>query len=142
MQQSAGVKQAILRCYEVFSAGDLEGSVKLLTREEGAVVIGTDPQEWADSRAEFIAFLEAQMTEGQTVRMEAGEDPRCFEEGTVGWVADRPTFVLGDGTTVPSRMTTVMRQEDGEWKLVHAHCPWACPTERRSGASFRHPCFF
>jgi ketosteroid isomerase-like protein len=134
MQQSAGVKQAILRCYEVFSAGDLEGSVKLLTREEGAVVIGTDPQEWADSRAEFIAFLEAQMTEGQTVRMEAGEDPRCFEEGTVGWVADRPTFVLGDGTTVPSRMTTVMRQEDGEWKLVHAHWSLGVPNREAFGS--------
>ena len=134
MQQSARVKEAILRCYEVFSAGDLEGSVRLLTREEGAVVIGTDPQEWADSRAEFIAFLEAQMTEAETVRMEAGEDPRCFEEGMMGWVADRPTFVLGDGTTVPSRMTAVMRQEDGEWKLVHAHWSVGVPNREAFGS--------
>jgi len=134
MQQSPGVKQAILRCYEVFSAGDLEGSVRLLTREEGAVVIGTDPQEWADSRTEFIAFLEAQMTEGQTLLMEASEDPRCFEEGTVGWVADRPTFVLGDGTTVPSRMTAVMRQEDGEWRLVQAHWSLGVPNREAFGS--------
>jgi ketosteroid isomerase-like protein len=134
MQQSSGVKEAILRCYEVFSTGDLEDSVGLLTQEEGAVVIGTDPQEWANSRAEFVAFLEAQMTEGETVRLEAGEEPRCFEEGTVGWVADRPTFVLGDGSTVPSRMTAVMHQEDGEWKLVHAHWSVGVPNREAFGS--------
>jgi ketosteroid isomerase-like protein len=51
----------------------------------------------------------------------ASEDPRCFEEGSVGWVVDRPTFVLADSGSVPSRMTAVMRQEDGEWNLVHTH---------------------
>ena len=121
MQGSAGVREAIPRCYDVFLSGDVEGSIRLLTQEEGAIGIGTDPEEWADSRAEFVAFLEAQMTEAEAVRIKAGENPRCFEEGSVGWVADRPTFVVADGSIVPSRMTAVMRQEDGEWKLVQAH---------------------
>jgi hypothetical protein len=133
MRESAGVKEAILRCYDAFSAGDLQGSLRLLTREEGAIGIGTDPEEWADSRAKFIAFLEDQITEEQSVRLEAGEDPRCFEEGSVGWVGDRPSFVHSNGSSVPARMTAIMRQEDGEWKLVHAHWSVAVPNEELFG---------
>ena len=134
MQESAAVREAILRCYSVFSSGDLEGSIRLLTQEEGAIGIGTDPNEWADSRAEFIAFLESQMAEAETVRLEAEANPRCFEEGSVGWVADRPTFVVADSSTVPTRMTAVMRKEDGEWKLVHAHWSVGVPNQQAFGS--------
>lgn len=123
MQHSEGVREAIVRCYEVFSSGDIEASTRLLTQEEEvALGIGTDPDEWADTRTEFTALLKGWMTEPRVViRLEASEELRCFEEGSVGWVVDRPTFVLADGGRVSTRMTAVMRQEEGEWKLVHAH---------------------
>ena len=130
MQQSAGVREAILRCYEVFSTGDLESSMRLLTQEGLALGIGTDPEEWANTRAEFAALLQGWMTEPRVVvRLEAGEDPRCFEEGSVGWVVDRPTFALADGGSVSARMTAVMRQEAGEWKLIHAHWSVGVPNQ-------------
>lgn len=130
VQHSAEVKEVILRCYEVFSAGDVEASMRLLTQEGFASGIGTDPEEWADTRTEFRALLKGWMTEPRVVvRLEASEDPRCFEEGSVGWVVDRPTFVLAGGGSVSSRMTAVMRQEEGEWKLVHAHWSVGVPNE-------------
>jgi hypothetical protein len=103
----------------------------LLTQEEQlALGIGTDPEEWADTRAEFIALLEGWMTEPRVViRLEAGEGLRCFEENSVGWVVDRPTFVLADGGSVSTRMTAVMRKEEGEWKLVHAHWSVGVPNQ-------------
>jgi hypothetical protein len=42
MQQSEGVREAILRCYEVFSAGDVESSMRLLTQEELALGTGEE----------------------------------------------------------------------------------------------------
>ena len=55
------------------------------------------------------------------VRLEAGEALRSCQEGSVGRVADQSTFVLPDGATIPTRLTAIMRQEDGEWKLVQAY---------------------
>jgi SnoaL-like protein len=55
--------------------------------------------------------------------LQAGEEPHCYEEGSMGWVADRPRAVLPDGT-ISTRLTgVVVRQEEGEWRLVHIHLP-------------------
>ena len=116
VQHSAEVKEAILRCYEVFSAGDVEASMRLLTQEGFASGIGTDPEEWADTRTEFMALLKGWMTEPRVVvRLEASEDPRCFEEGSVGWVVDRPTHL----------------RACGRWKRLLAHDGRHAPRRRR-----------
>lgn len=50
-----------------------------------------------------------------------GDDPRGYEEGTVGWGTDRPSFVLPDGSRLPTRLTAVLHSEQNEWKIVHLH---------------------
>jgi len=56
-------------------------------------------------------------------------DPEAFEEGTVGWVADRPSFALPGMGTIPFRLTMVFHREDGEWKAVQSHASVAVPNE-------------
>src|SRR5215208_2847532 len=46
---------------------------------------------------------------------------QAYREGSVGWVIDSESFRLPDGTEIPFRNTAIFHQEDGEWKLVHAH---------------------
>jgi ketosteroid isomerase-like protein len=116
MQQSEGVKEAMLRFYDRFTANDAGSFDRLVSQEQDSMVIGTAPEEWMDDREKFRAAFGM-----EGVRLEAGNDLRAWEEGSVGWLADRPTFVLPDGSTIPTRLTAVMRQEDGEWKLVQAH---------------------
>jgi hypothetical protein len=47
----------------------------------------------------------------------------------MGWLADQPTFVLPDGSSFETRLTAVVRKEDGQWKLVHAHFSVGVPDE-------------
>jgi hypothetical protein len=62
------------------------------------------------------------------LRLEAGEEPYCYEEGSMGWVADRPRAVLADGNAISTRLTGVVRQE-GQWRLVHIHISVGVPDE-------------
>ena len=118
----------MLRFYQRFSAGDVASFAQGITSSNDALIIGTGPQEWLDGRATWIAGYQEQITAIPGIRMEAG-DPHGYAEGTLGWVADRPTFVLPDGTTIPARMTAVLRLEDGAWKLVNAHFSIGVPDE-------------
>src|SRR3712207_9421796 len=62
MRRSAEVRDTLLRFYEVFSAPDLEGFAQIIAREdEGVLVIGTDPGDWAEGREWWIAAREALM---------------------------------------------------------------------------------
>ncbi len=130
MRRSAEVRDTLLRFYEVFSAGDLEGFAQIIAQEddEGVLVIGTDPGDWAEGRERWIAAREALMHAMEGLRLEPGEEPQGYEEGSMGWVADRPRAVLPDGT-ISTRLTGVVRQEEGEWRLVHIHLSVGVPDE-------------
>jgi hypothetical protein len=128
MEQSAEVRDAMLRFYDRFSAGDVEGFAQAITAWEGAFVIGTDPGEWADGRATWIAGYQEQVTAIPGIRMEAG-DLRGYAEGPLGWAADQPSLVVPDGSRVPTRLTAVLRLEEGAWKLVNAHFSVGVPNE-------------
>ncbi len=133
MRRSAEVRDTLLRFYEVFSAEDLEGFARILAQEEeddeGVLVIGTEPGQWVEGREQWIAAREAQMRAMVGLRLEAGEEPYCYEEGSMGWVADWPRAVLPDGNAISTRLTGVVRQEAGEWRLVHIHISVGVPDE-------------
>ena len=76
----------------------------------------------------MIAALEAQINEMEGLQLEAGEEQHCYEEGSMGWVADRPRVVLPEGT-ISTRLTGVVRQEEGEWRFVHIHLSIGVPDE-------------
>jgi ketosteroid isomerase-like protein len=130
MRRSAEVRDALLRFYEVFSAGDLEEFAHIIAKEddEGVLVIGTDPGDWAEGRERWIAAREALTHAMEGLRLEAGEEPQGYEEGSMGWAVDRPRAVLPDGT-ISTRLTGVVHQEEGEWRLVHIHLSVGVPDE-------------
>ena len=128
MQHSAEVRDTLLRFYEVFSTQDLQSLAQLVAQQvEGVLAIGT-AGEWLEGPEQWVAATEALMHEVEGFRMEAGEDPHCYEEGSMGWVADRPKAVLPDGT-ISTRLTGVVRQEEGEWRFVHLHLSVGVPDE-------------
>ena len=128
MQPSAEVRDTLLRFYEVLSPEDPQSVAQMVAQQaEGVLAIGT-AGEWLEGREQSIAALEAQMNEMEGFRMEAGEEPHCYEEGSMGWVADRPRVVLPEGT-ISTRLTGVVRQEEGEWRLVHLHLSVGVPDE-------------
>ncbi len=66
-------------------------------------------------------------TEGFQLR--AGPRPAGYAEGTLGWAVDEPSFVFPDGTAWVTRLTAVMHQMEGRWRLVHMHVSVGVPDE-------------
>ena len=61
MQQSAGVRDGILRFYDRFSGGEAAGFAEVIAQVEGVSVIGTGPDEGHDDRDDWIATYEQMM---------------------------------------------------------------------------------
>ena len=57
MQKSTAVEQAMLRFYDRFSAGDVDGFAQMITAWQDTFIIGTDPGEWQDGRTTWIAVM-------------------------------------------------------------------------------------
>ena len=114
MKESEGVKKAMLRFYDRFTAGDV-GSFDQLVSKQATNVIGTAPHEWIDDRETMRSQFGM-----EGVRLQAG-DVRAWEEGSIGWLADRPSFILPDGSAIETRLTAVTRHEDDEWRIVQSH---------------------
>ena len=131
MERSMSVRDALLRFYEAFSGADTEVFGDVISRDdEGILVIGTDPADWVEGREQWIAVREAMRgTMWEGVKLVPGPEPRGYEQGPLGWVNDRPVIVTQDGTTIPARLTGVVRQEEGVWRFVHVHLSVAVPDE-------------
>jgi hypothetical protein len=120
MESSNELKELTLRFYTALSSGDIAFFDRYISRQEGVLAIGTDPQEWWDSHAIITKVFQIQMQEMGQFSLEAGA-PLAYSVGDAGWAADRPTFRFADGTTFPVRITMVFQKEAGEWKVVQMH---------------------
>jgi hypothetical protein len=128
LERSDQVEQAVRGLCDRFSANDVAGFGAGLATAANGMVIGTGPTEWYEGREAWIGAYAEQIAAIPGVRLEAG-DPHGWAAGDVGWAADRPTFVLPDGTRVPVRLTAVFLREGGEWKPVQAHFSLGVPDE-------------
>ena len=133
MEHSDELRDLTLRFYEAATTGDLSFIERHVSRQEGAVFVGTDPNEWW---AGFEAFVEAMRAQSEAMggmQIVAGQ-LQAYQEGGIGWVIDRDaSFRLPDGTEIPFRNTVVFRREDGEWKLVHEHASIGIRNEEMFG---------
>jgi ketosteroid isomerase-like protein len=132
MERSIELADLVRRIYAAVSAGDDTALLAALSAHDGLVFVGTDPDEWFDTPDAVRAMLRAQAGAGVTVE---GGEIVAYEEGTVGWTADRGHFVLPDATRVPFRMTAVFHRENGRWALVQEHASVAIANEDTLGTS-------
>ena len=124
MQTAAVVRHAMLRFYDRLSESDVGSFDELVSQEPATLIIGTAPGEWVTERKRMKFGFEA-----EGLRLEAGDDPTGYEEGSMGWFVDEPTFIFPDGSAMDTRLTAVMHQENGRWKLVHMHVSVGVPDE-------------
>ena len=130
MKRSSEVAAATQKFYDGLSNGDAETVISLLSTADGMLLIGTDPNEWLTDYGAITELFTAQA--GAGVKARSG-DIQAYEEGSVGWVADRGTFVLPDGGEVPFRMTAVWHKQDGDWKMIQSHASVAVSNEEAMG---------
>jgi hypothetical protein len=125
MRESPAAREALLRFYEAFTTagpGDIGLYDQVFTGREDLLVLGTAYHEWVAGRENGKS---AWGMEG--IGLEPG-DPVAWESGDVAWAVDRPAFVAGE-MRAPIRLSAVLLNEDGAWKIQHAHFSIGVPDE-------------
>lgn len=128
MTESEAVRDSLRTFYERFSAHDAAGFADIIATSEGVSVIGTAPDEGHGDRDSWVSTY-ADLIPQVGLRLEGGDSPRGWEEGSVGFAIDQPRFVMPDGSFLPTRLTGVLHQEAGEWKVVHLYFSVGVPDE-------------
>jgi ketosteroid isomerase-like protein len=132
MNPSDELKNVMLRYYQSMTSGDVRAVERIFSLQTGVLAIGSDPNEWWEGYDTIARMFKAQLREMGGIQIKAGE-MNAFIEGTVGWVADRPTFRLPNGQELTFRGTAIFHKEDGEWKIVHLHHSIGVPNEDAVG---------
>lgn len=73
------------------------------------------------------ARIPAAASSGLTI--DPGPRPTGYREGSMGWFVDEPYYGFPDGGGMRTRLTAVLREEDGRWKVVHLHVSVGVPDE-------------
>jgi SnoaL-like domain len=131
MQQDPELKEVVLGFYGAWESGNAASFAEMTSDEPGMVFIGTDSEEWWESRDRLAQAAHAQHEEA-AYRVRPGE-LKAYRIGDFGIIADRPTFILPDGTESPFRFTAVFQKEGGTWKLVQAHASIGVANEDLTG---------
>jgi hypothetical protein len=124
MEESAVVRDAVLEFYHGVSTKAIERFDEIVSMEPATLVIGTAPGEWVTERPRLRFGFEA-----EGITLEPGPHPTGYRDGTMGWFVDEPRFGFRGGGGIRTRLTAVVREEAGRWKIVHMHFSAAVPDE-------------
>ena len=120
MDRSSEIESKTREVYAALEGGDASAVNALWSRQDGTLVIGTDPKEWWPGYDTISKVWEAQLGEIGGIAVE-NADP------------DRPTLVLGGEMRIPLRITGVWTRENGEWKLAQWHASIGVANEESFG---------
>jgi hypothetical protein len=127
MQPCPELKNLVLQNFEKEASGKiLEVVSSTYSRQQGATVVGTDPNEWFEGYEAILQFYG--QAEGSSLDIQV-DVLKAYCEGDVGWTIDRVRLKLPDGRELPLRHTRIFHKEDGAWKIVHNHVSIAVPNE-------------
>jgi hypothetical protein len=105
---------------KALSWGDASSLLETFSRNPGVIEIGSAPDAWTEGY-ESIANRLTEVFKGLAGTIIEPGDLKAFQEGTVAWLADRPTMTTPDGMRVSARVTAVFRCEGDGWKIVQSH---------------------
>lgn len=129
MEDSQGIREAMLRYWEGLSTARPEIADQVIADTDPAVVIGTGPGEGREGPAAWRQGVRDTIEQIPGVRIEAGSGMRAWEHGDAGFLIDEPAWVMPDGSRIPTRATTVWARQDGDWRIVHLHLSVGVPDE-------------
>lgn len=120
MKTSEELKSIYHRICEALSAGDGSFFERQFSQYHGVLAIGTDPNEWWDGYLAITKIFKTQLEEAGGFNIKA-DAPVAYSEGSIGWMAGRPTLSLQDGSEISFRLTAVLQKEEDGWKIVQWH---------------------
>ena len=132
MERSPEIEEFAERYYQAARDGYGPAAGEFVSQRDGTLVIGSDPDEWWDGPAYNAAMRAQAEAMGGAIPIFSTE-LRAFREGSVGWIVDRPVFRFDDGVDVPARVTAIVHDEGGVWRIVHLHLSVGVPNEEAIG---------
>jgi hypothetical protein len=126
MLRSEELKDLLLDLYRASAAGDQSFFEGLISNDDTVITIGTEPEEYWQGYSTILRERSSRSSTSGVAGIVPG-DIQAFVEGTVGWVADRPTLKLRDASELGLRLTAVFRSEADRWKLVQQHVSIGVP---------------
>jgi ketosteroid isomerase-like protein len=120
MEPAPEVRDAYVRYTEALSSGDASSLLGTFSQVSGVIEIGSAPDAWTEGY-EGISNRLTEVFRGLAGTSIEPGDVKAFQEGTVAWLADRPTLTTPEGMRVSARVTAVLRREDDGWKIVQSH---------------------
>lgn len=118
MEPSEEIRRVVGRWLAATAEGDVDSLLGRMSDDDGALSIGTDPDEWWHGRETFAVWRRQLEEAGpfpfRLVEIEA------WEEGTVGWAAARVSIDPPEHVR-DARLSCVLHLERGEWKVVQHH---------------------
>jgi ketosteroid isomerase-like protein len=115
--------------------GEAQRMEQRLSSDPDALAIGTDASEWAQGHEAIMRFFRDSGPDGSLKLTIPVHEVAAYADGDIGWGVARIAFEV-EGGEVPVRMTTVLRREDGEWRLMQMHASIGVPNEQMA-----HPMF-
>ena len=120
MEPSSDLKELYFRSCEAMSSGDFSFFERHFSQKNGVLAIGTDPSEWWTGYDTITRVFKVQLKEAGGFQILANI-PQAYKDGSIGWIAGRPTLKLPDGKEMPLRLTAVFQKEQNGWKIVQWH---------------------
>jgi SnoaL-like domain len=121
MEPSEELRDFALLYYQAIASGNIGFVERHISRQDGLLVIGDHECEWCAGYEAAIKWCATLIPQSTSSTVMISGDPQAYREGSVGWVADRPTIRLPDAREIPCRLTQVWHQENGHWKIVQHH---------------------
>jgi ketosteroid isomerase-like protein len=128
MEVNAELKDFVLTFYLAVETGDTAVISNMTADEPGLLFVGTDADEWWESRERLAQAASVQHKEIPEMTIRPGTIT-AYRQGDFGFVADRPSFVFADEREQSLRFTAVLRRDAEGWKLVQGHTSIGVPNE-------------
>jgi ketosteroid isomerase-like protein len=132
MKESTELKDLYIRLCEAQTNGDYSFFENYFSKKDGVLAIGTDPLEWWAGYDTITKVFKAQLKEVSGIQILA-DTPLAYSDGSIGWVAGKPTIKLPDGAEITARLTVVFQKETQGWKIVQWHSSMGIPNEDSIG---------
>ena len=123
---TADIEDLMRESAAALERSDLAWVEEHTSRTEGTVAIGTDPDEYARDSGTTMQLMKDSTPDAEPQIRIVIDDVRAYEEGVVGW-SDATGHFEHDGTSVPVRITDVVRRVDGMWRSVQTQPRSASP---------------
>lgn len=120
MESAPEVRDAYVEYTKALSSGDTSSLLGTISRDPDVIEIGSAPDAWTEGYESIAGRLTEVFGALAGTSIEPG-DVKAFQEGTVAWLADRPTMTTPDGMRVSARITAVFHREGDGWKMVQSH---------------------